>query len=132
KTKKYTDLGDMEQQYAFIVLDDQGRAYHPVKGGTVARYDPKTKKVEKLKLTIDGKPAGEPFTLSGDRSIVNWDWSPDRKTLWCVSMSTNQLYQFDMTAKGDTLPGKAVGELLAKKDGKARTTDCRAMCAGPD
>ncbi len=132
KSKKYTDLGDMQQQYAFIVLDDQGRAYHPVRGGTVARYDPKTKKLDKLKLIVDGKPAGEPFTLSGDRSIVNWDWSPDRKTLWCVPMSTNQLYRFDMTARGDVLSGKRVGELLPEDKVKPRRTDCRAMCVGHD
>lgn len=131
KTKKYTDLGDMEQSYAFIVLDDKGRAYHPKRGGTVVRYDPEAKKAETLKLSIDGKPAGAPFTNTGDRCIQNWDWSPDKKTLWCVEMSTNALYRFDMTAKGDTLPGVSVGQLLVDK-GKARRTDCRAMSVGPD
>ena len=33
KTKKYTDLGDMEHAYAFIVIDSQHRAYHPKRGG---------------------------------------------------------------------------------------------------
>src|SRR5262249_17295862 len=31
KKRTYTDLGDMEHAYAFIVLDDKGRAYHPVR-----------------------------------------------------------------------------------------------------
>src|SRR5947208_13644040 len=53
KTKKYTDLGDMEHAYAFIVLDPKGRAYHPVRGGTIARYDPATKKLDKLSITVD-------------------------------------------------------------------------------
>ena len=30
KTKKYSDLGDSEHVYAFIVVDHQGRAYHPM------------------------------------------------------------------------------------------------------
>jgi hypothetical protein len=130
KTKKYTDLGDMEHVYAFVVLDDQGRAYHPVRGGTVARYDPRSKKLEKLALTIDGKPAGKQFT--GDHCIQNWDWSPDHKTLWCVEMSTNAVYKFDVTAKGSTLPGTFVGQLLAEEKDKPRKTDCRAMAVGPD
>ncbi len=46
KTRTYADLGDMEHAYAFIVLDDKGRAYHPMRGGTVARYDPATKKLD--------------------------------------------------------------------------------------
>jgi sugar lactone lactonase YvrE len=130
KTKKYTDLGDLEHAYAFIVLDNQGRAYHPVLGGTVARYDPETKKPEHLSVTIDGKPAGKPFT--SEHCILNWDASPDRKTLYAVEMSTNALYRFDLTAKGKTIPGTRVGDLLPEGKGKPRKTDCRAMCVGPD
>jgi sugar lactone lactonase YvrE len=129
KTKKYTDLGDMEQAYAFIVLDDKGRAYHPKRGGTIVRYDPETKKSETLKITIDGKPADKPFT---GNCILNWDWSSDHKTLWCVEMSTNALYKFDLTAKGDTIPGTTIGTLLPEGKDKPRKSDCRAMCVGPD
>jgi len=129
KTKKYTDLGDMEHAYAFIVLDPKGRAYHPKRGGTVVRYDPETKKAETLSVTIDGKPAGKPFT--GDHCIQNWETSPDRKTLWCVEMSTNALYKFDLTKDGKTLEGTTVGALLPGGD-KPRRTDCRAMNIGPD
>ena len=131
KTRTYADLGDMEHAYAFVVIDDRGRAYHPKRGGTVARYDPATKKLEYLAVTIDGKPAGKPFT--GDHAILNWDTTPDRKTLYAVEMSTNALYSFDLTAPGTTLPGKNLGPLLAGANkGKPRTTDCRAMCVGPD
>ena len=38
--KTYRDLGETEHLYAFIVIDHKGRAYHPVRGGTIARYDP--------------------------------------------------------------------------------------------
>ena len=131
KARTYADLGDMEHAYAFIVLDAKGRAYHPKRGGTVARYDPSTKKLDLLAVTIDGKPAAEPFT--GDHAILNWDASPDRKTLFAVEMSNNALYSFDLTAPGATLPGKNLGPLLAGTNkGKPRTTDCRAMCVGPD
>jgi hypothetical protein len=125
KTKKYTDLGDMEHAYAFIVLDAKGRAYHPVRGGTIARYDPATKKLEKLAVSVDGKPAGKMFTK--DDCILNWDSSPDRKTLWAVEMTTNALYRFDLT--GDKPVGVTVGPLL--DPGTKGRTDCRCLCVGP-
>jgi sugar lactone lactonase YvrE len=129
KKRTYRDLGDMEHSYAFIVLDPKGRAYHPVRGGTVARYDPATGKLEKLNVTIDGKPAGKPFT--GPGPILNWDVTPDRKTLYAIEMSTNGLYRFDLSTATTTLAGTRLGDLLPEK-GKARRTDCRAMCVGPD
>ena len=122
KTKKYRDLGDTEISYAFIVVDHLGRAYHPVRGGKVARFNPKTDKLEKLDVTVDGEAA--PKALAKDGAILNWDWSPDHKTLWCVELYTNQLYSFDMTSKADKLPGKSHGKLLSD----IKTTDCRAMC----
>jgi sugar lactone lactonase YvrE len=125
KTRTYTDLGDMEHPYAFIVVDHAGRAYHPIRGGTIARYDPDTKQLDRLKVTIDGQPP--PKEITKDGAILNWEVSPDRKTLYAVEMSTNQLFSFDLTAAGDTIPGAALGPLLP-----GRKTDCRAMCVGPD
>jgi hypothetical protein len=126
KTKAYKDLGDMEHAYAFIVVDEKHRAYHPARGGLVARYDPESGEVSKMTMTIDGKPA--PQELTKDGAIQNWDATADRKLLYCVEMSTNQLYVFDMTAAGDAIPGRALGKLLPD----AKATDCRAMCVGPD
>ena len=40
KTGKYRDLIDTEHIYGFIVVDHLGRAYHPMLGGDIARYDP--------------------------------------------------------------------------------------------
>src|SRR5262249_47570510 len=108
------------------VLDDKGRAYHPVRGGTVMRYDPEADKLERLKVTVDGEKAPEAITKDG--AILNWETSPDRKTLYAVEMTTNALYSFDLTAKGDTLPGKNLGELLKG----VKKTDCRALCVGAD
>jgi sugar lactone lactonase YvrE len=137
KKKTYRDLGNTEHHYAFIVLDHKGRAYHPVRGGTIRRYDPDADKVENLTVTVDGRPC--PKELIGltpkvhASAILNWDASPDGKTLWCVEMSHNMLYSFDLTAEGSVLPGKSHGPLLAGKTAKGtpRTTDCRAMCVGP-
>ena len=126
KTKEYIDLGDMEHSYAFVVLDEKRRALHPVRGGLVARYDPATKTLDKLTITIDGKPV--PKDLSKDGAIQNWDTTADRKTLYCVEMTTNQLYAFDLTAAGDALPGRALGKLLTH----TTDTDCRALAVGPD
>jgi hypothetical protein len=131
KTRTYRDLGDMQHMYAFIVVDHLGRAYHPVRGGTIARYDPNTDKVDRLSITIDGSAPSKAFTK--DDCILNWDLSPDRKTLFAVEMTTNGLYSFDLTAPGKTIPGKRLGDLLTPgKGGKTRQTDCRAMCVGPD
>jgi streptogramin lyase len=124
--KTYRDLGDLEHPYAFVVLDNKGRAYHPVRGGQIARYDPEADKLEKLNVTIDDKPA--PMEITKDGAILNWEMSPDKKRLYAVEMSTNALYSFDLTAAGDKVPGVSHGELLAG----AKQTDCRAMCVGPD
>jgi sugar lactone lactonase YvrE len=126
KRRAYTDLGDLQHLYAFIVLDARGRAYHPIRGGRVARYDPETRKLERLAVTVDGAPP--PPALTGDGTILNWEVSPDRKSLYAVEMTTNQLFRFDLTAPGDTLPGRRLGELLP---GVSRT-DCRAMSVGAD
>jgi sugar lactone lactonase YvrE len=125
KTREYRDLGDLEIAYAFIVLDHRGRAYHPKRGGTVVRYDPATRKTEDLSVTIDGRPAGKPFTA--DQVILNWDTTRDGKTLYCVEMTTNQLFAFNLDAGGASLAGRSLGKLLG-----APATDCRAMCVGPD
>jgi sugar lactone lactonase YvrE len=125
KKKAYRDLGETNHSYAFIVLDAKGRAYHPVRGGKVARYDPDAGRLDTLDVTVDGGPA--PEAIRKDGAILNWDWSPDRKTLYAVEMSTNQLFAFDLTAASEKIPGKRLGALLPK----AKGTDCRAMCVGP-
>jgi hypothetical protein len=128
--------------YAFIVVDHLGRAYHPILGGDVARYDPKTDKLERLMHTIDGKPlpkvtveeAKDRKSLSPEALLahptshpINWDISPDGKTLYSVAMSGNQLFSYDLTASGDALAGKSLGALVPG----ATSTDCRALCVGP-
>ncbi|WP_020475922.1 DUF4838 domain-containing protein [Zavarzinella formosa] len=129
KTGKYKELIDTKHIYGFIVLDNLGRAYHPLLGGEIARYDPKTQKLDRLKQTIDGKAPAPDQHLADQPSghPINWDASPDGKTLYCVPMSANQLIAYDLTATGDTLPGRVLGPLV----GSAKSTDCRAMCVGP-
>lgn len=125
KKKTYRDLGDMEHPYAFVVLDDRGRAYHPKRGGTVVRYDPATAKAEELAITFDGKPV--PKSLSKEGAIQNWDTTRDGKTLYCVEMTTNELFVFDLTENGNALAGRSLGKLIVE----SKATDCRAMCVGP-
>ncbi len=128
-TGKYRDLMDARHMYAFIVLDHLGRAYHPIKGGEIARYDARTGTLTRLKQTIDGRPPVADSLLAHPESHpINWEVSPDRKTLYAVAMSGNQLYAYDLTAGGDVLPGRRLGPLSAG----AKATDCRAMCVGPD
>lgn len=128
ETGRYQDLMDCRHMYAFIVVDYLGRAYHPILGGDIARYDPSTDKLERLKQTIDGRPPAPDSHLADERSHpINWDISPDGKTLYAQPMSGNSLVAYDLTVAGDTLPGRFLGELIPG----AKGTDCRAMCVGP-
>ena len=129
KTRKYRDLGDLEHMYAFIVVDAMGRAYHPIRGGGIGRYDPATGKLARLKQTIDGKPPTKDSHLVDENGHpINWDISPDRKTLYSVPMSGNALYAYDLTGKGGgVLRGRTIGTLLPG----AKGSDCRGMCVGP-
>lgn len=127
-TGKYRELMDTEHFYGFIVVDHKGRAYHPILGGEIARYDPSADKLERLKQSIDGKPPTSESRLAlNPPDPLNWDISPDGKTLYCVPMSGNRLFSYDLTADGETLGGKDLGPLIPG----AKGTDCRAMCAGP-
>jgi len=129
KTGKYRNQIDTKHIYGFIVVDYLGRAYHPMLGGDIVRYDPKTDKLERLKQTIDGQPPTKESNLAnpGSGHPINWDISPDGKTLYSLPMSTNNLYVYDLTQTGDTLAGKSLGTLVPG----AKSTDCRAMCVGP-
>ena len=129
KTGKYRDLLDCRHMYAFIVVDHRGRAYHPILGGEIARFDPQTDKLQRLKQTIDGQPPTAESRLADPQSHpINWDIAPDRKTLYAVAMSVNQLIAYDLTASGNTLPGRSLGPLVPG----ATKTDCRAMCVAAD
>lgn len=129
KTGKYRNLIDTRHIYGFLVVDHQHRAYHPMLGGDIVRFDPKADRLERLKQTIDGKPpAKESHLADPDRGHpINWDISPDGKTLYALPMSTNQLYAYDLTHTGPTLAGRSLGELVPG----AKNTDCRALCVGP-
>ena len=95
------------------------------RGGLIARYDPTTDKLEKLTATVDDKPLPEALTKDG--AILNWDATPDRKTLYAVEMSTNGLFSFDLTQPATRFPAGGSANLLPG----AKATDCRAMCVGP-
>ncbi|MDP6446737.1 MAG: hypothetical protein QF805_23295, partial [Pirellulaceae bacterium] len=47
KSGEYRDLLDCRHMYAFIVVDHRGRAYHPILGGDIARYDPESDKLDR-------------------------------------------------------------------------------------
>ncbi|HEX7449396.1 MAG TPA: hypothetical protein VF306_17705 [Pirellulales bacterium] len=129
QTGMYRPLIDTEHFYGFIVVDYLGRAYHPILGGDIARYDPRSDRLERLKQTIDGQPPtpASRLALTENPDPINWDISPDGKTLYAQPMTGNALYAYDLTIEGDTLRGRRLGELIAA----AESVDCRAMCVGP-
>jgi sugar lactone lactonase YvrE len=128
KTGSYRTLIDTRHMYGFIVVDYLGRAYHPMLGGDIIRYDPNGDKIERLKQTIDGAPPTKESNLANaEGHPINWDITPDGKTLYSLPMSTNNAYVYDLTQQGESLAGKSLGTLVPG----ATTTDCRAMCVGP-
>jgi len=129
KTGKYRSLINTRHIYGFIVVDYRGRAYHPMLGGDIVRYDPNTDTLERLPQTIDGAAPTKESRLAEPVTghPINWDISPDGKTLYALPMSTNQLYAYDLTQTGKTLAGRSLGELVTG----AKKTDCRGMCVGP-
>jgi sugar lactone lactonase YvrE len=128
KAGKYRNLIDTRHPFGFIVVDYLGRAYQPMLGGDIVRYDPKSDKVERLKQTIDGKaPTKESNLANAEGHPINWDITPDGKTLYAQPMSTNNAYAYDLTQTGDTLAGRSLGTLVPG----AKSVDCRAMCVGP-
>ena len=54
KTGNYRNLIDTRHPYGFIVIDYLGRAYHPMLGGDIVRYNSETDKLERLRQIIDG------------------------------------------------------------------------------
>lgn len=126
---KARDLGETNHFYAFIVVDHKGRAYHPVMGGDILRYDPAADRVERLAQTIDGAPPSPQsrLALTEDPDPINWDICPDHKTLYAQPMRGNALYAYDLSGDGAVLAGQRVGNLIPG----ATNVDCRAMCVGP-
>lgn len=129
ETGAYRELIDTEHIYGFIVVDARGRAYHPILGGDIARFDPHTDHLERLPQTIDGEPptAESRLALTPRPDPINWDISPDGTTLFAQAMSGNALFAYDLTSDGDVLAGRNLGTLIPG----ATNTDCRAMCVGP-
>jgi sugar lactone lactonase YvrE len=129
KTGKATEIMDTKHIYGFICIDYLGRAYHPTLEGKIVRYNPDTNKTDVLDQTIDGKPPAPESHLadSAPGHPINWDITPDGKTLYSLPLSTNNIYSYDLTAEGDTIKGTSHGELIPG----AKQTDCRAMCVGP-
>jgi hypothetical protein len=130
KTGEYRELFDTRHSYGFIVVDYLGRVYHPILGGDIARYDPSSDKLQRLKQTIDGKAPTATTRLAltdPGPDPINWDISPDGKTLYAQPMSGNSLFAYDLTVEGETLAGRSLGELIPG----AKQVDCRAMCVGP-
>src|SRR5206468_10314260 len=80
---KYRDLMDTEHIYAFIVVDHRHRAYHPLRGGDIARYDPASGKVERLKQTIDCKAPSADSHLADARSEEHTSELQSRSDLVC-------------------------------------------------
>lgn len=115
ETGKYRDLLDCRHMYAFIVLDHLGRAYHPILGGEIARYYLRTinSSALKSKPSTANRRRRSRCWRSRKAHPINWEVSPDHKTLWCVAMSGNALYSYDLTQEGPVLAGRSHGPLTA-------------------
>ena len=129
KTGAYRDLLDCRHLYAFVVVDLRGRAYHPVAGGRIARFDPQRREVEIIGQSIDGEaPSPDSHLADAIPHPLNWEVSPDRRTLYCVAMSGNQLFAYDLRGDATSIRGRTLGPLVTD----AVSTDCRALCVAKD
>ncbi len=128
-TGKVQEIMDTRHIYGFICIDYLGRVYHPTLEGKIVRYNSDTDKTEILTQTIDGQPPTPESHLADENGHpINWDISPDGRTLYSLPMAANNIYTYDLTQEGDVLKGVSHGELIAG----AKQTDCRAMCVGPN
>ena len=55
--------------------------------------------------------------MTKDDAVLNWEVSPDRKTLYAVEMSNNALYDFDLTDAGTRTAGFAIAAVVARPIG---------------
>jgi len=123
KTGEYRDLGDMGRSYAYIQRDYRDRALHVASEGRVGSYDPETRRLTMLRMTVDGKrPA--PESLLYQNHPLQPGMSPDGKRLYLLPMSENALYIGDLTRDDGTLPLRRVAPVLP---GATEPTDCRAL-----
>ncbi|WP_169978627.1 hypothetical protein, partial [Tautonia rosea] len=129
ETGESRDVLDCRHMSAFIVVDHLGLANHPILGGEIAWYPRNSETLVHLQQIIDGQPPTEESLLAHpDSHPINWDNSPDRKTFFAVPRSGNQWHAYNLTTEGDTLRGRSLDLLIAG----AESTDCRALCVGPD
>ena len=59
-------------------------------------------------------PTAESLLAHPEGHVVNWDVTPDGKTLYAQAMAGNYLYSYDLTAEGDTLKGRNLGKQLVR------------------
>ena len=88
--------------------------------------------LEGREQTIDVKPPTKESNLANPDlkdggHPINWDISPDGKTLWCVAMSTNQLYDYDLTANETIDLLQMQTERYEAQGGKLEARDSRAI-----
>ena len=117
ETGEYRDLLDARHMYAFIVVDHLGRAYHPLLRRRHRPLRPAVDKLEMLKQTIDGQPPTKESHLADENAHpINWEISPDRKTLYCRRHERQPALQLRPDRRGDaSLAGKSLGKLLADR-----------------
>ncbi len=116
----YLDLIDTHHMFAFIVVDYLHRAYHPMLGGDVLRYDPRSGRLERLKQTIDGMPPKPVSHLADPEGHpINWDISPGWQDPLFAAHEHEPVFAYDLTQTGDTLAGRSLGTLItgACRDG---------------
>ena len=82
------------QRQLVMIVEGFGQSFGQLARGVIVDVDHRCHAValgvERLRLTIDGQPpTAESLLAHPESHPINWEVSPDRKTLWAVEMSTN-------------------------------------------
>jgi hypothetical protein len=103
--------------YAQTLIDHQGRAVVVTRDFGLARFDPKTDKLEVLEFASDGKPIG----TAGDKlGPACWAQSNDAQTVFLVRMSDSRLFQIDLAAGRPKVPVRDCGLMIEGKNFDSR------------
>jgi hypothetical protein len=119
KTKQYRepDPNLRLTPYAQTLIDHHGRAVVVTREFKLARFDPKTRKLDVLDFASDGKPIGTPADKLGPAC---WAITPDAKTAYLIRMSDSRLFRIDLAADGKTIPVADLGRMIEGKNFDSR------------
>jgi hypothetical protein len=119
KTGKYRepDSNLRLTPYAQTLLDHQGRAVVVTRDFRLARFDPKTNKLEYLDLASNGQPVG---TVGDKLGPACWALTADAKAAYLIRMSDSRLFRIDLAIREPKVLVRDLGRMIEGKNFDSR------------